>query len=158
MLILLVSAPLFFSVGFIIKQKNIQAGMKLRLKTALLQTVTVSAKEVKWIKPEKEIFVKGKMFDVKTSTPSGDKIIFTGLYDEDEQKLHKSLKDFIINKNKRPSPQDHLFAKFFSLTATEPVSTEYNLGNREKGLLIHPFLTDKIPPSPGFSIYQPPRI
>ena len=44
MLILLVSAPLFFSLGFIIRQKTIQSKMQQRFETALLQTVTVPSK------------------------------------------------------------------------------------------------------------------
>jgi hypothetical protein len=158
MLLLIVAAPLFFSAGFIIKKQTIQARMKQRLKTALLQTVSVPANEVQWIKANKEILVNGHMFDVQTSTPSGDRIIFTGLYDEDEHKLHKSLRDFVQHKSKHPSTQDDLLTKFFSLTATVPAINQYSFA----GVIVNPawqlLQGEKIPSKPGTSVYQPPRI
>ncbi len=159
LLILLVSAPIFFSVGFTIKQKAIQASMKQQLKSALLQTVVIPLKDVKWIKPGKEILVAGQMFDIKSSTLSAneDYVVFTGLYDEDEQKLHNSLKDFIQHKNKKTSASDDLLAKFFSLVTTLPPCNNYSFTICKNSILKHVVIPAKIPTSPAYSIYQPPR-
>lgn len=157
-LLLLVAVPLFFSISFIIKQKTIQADMKQQLKTALLQTVVVPARDVKWIKKGKEILVNGQMFDVKTSVKSGENIVFTGLYDKDEQKLHKNLKGFMHSKNKQSAPLNELLAKFFSTTVTI-TAINYNTAADWKRIVskyyYHP---EKIPFAYGISIYQPPRI
>ena len=157
-LLLLVAAPLFFSIGFIIKQKNIQAEMKQQLKTALLQTVVVPARDVKWIKKGKEILVNGQMFDVKTSVKSGGNIVFTGLYDKDEQKLHENLKGFMHSKNKQSAPLNELLAKFFSTTVTI-TAIDYNTAADWKHIVAkYYYPSEKIPFSYGISIYQPPRI
>jgi hypothetical protein len=158
MLLLIVAAPLFFSAGFIIKKQTIQARMKQRLKTALLQTVSVPANEVQWIKANKEILVNGQMFDVQTSTPSGDRIIFTGLYDEDEHKLHKSLRDFVENKKRQSAPIHQLLEKFFSTAVTVPFTAtvlEINWKHIPCKFWHYP---EKIPFTYRNTVYQPPRI
>lgn len=157
-LLLLVAVPLFFSIGFIIKQKTIQVEMKQQLKTALLQTIMVPARDVKWIKKDKEILVNGQMFDVKTSVKSGKNIVFTGLYDKDEQKLHENLKGFMHSKNKQSAPLTELLAKFFSTTVTIP-AIDYNTAADWKRIVAkYYYPSEKIPFSYGISIYQPPRI
>lgn len=157
-LLLLVAVPLFFSIGFIIKQKNIQAEMKQQLKMALLQTVIVPARDVKWIKKDKEILVYGHMFDVKTSVKSGENIVFTGLYDKDEQKLHEHLKGFMHSKNKQSVPLNQLLVKFFS-TAVTITAIDYNTATDWKPIVAkYYYHTEKIPFAYGISIYQPPRI
>lgn len=157
-LLLLVAVPLFFSIGFIIKQKNIQAEMKQQLKTALLQTIIVPARDVKWIKKDKEILVYGQMFDVKTSVKSGGNIVFTGLYDEDEQELHENLKGFMHSKNKQSAPLNDLLAKFFS-TAVTITAFDYNTTAAWKHIVAkYYYPSEKIPFAYGISIYQPPRI
>ncbi|MBP6022694.1 hypothetical protein [Ferruginibacter sp.] len=157
-LLLLVAVPLFFSIGFIIKQKSIQAEMKQQLKTALLQTVVVPARDVKWVKKGKEILVYGHMFDVKTSVKSGENIVFTGLYDEDEQKLHKDLKGFMDNNDEESAPLNELLAKFFS-TAVTIAAIDYNTTAEWKHIAAQYFYpSEKIPFAYGISIYQPPRI
>jgi hypothetical protein len=157
-LLLLVAVPLFFSIGFIIKQKNIQVEMKQQLKTALLQTITVPERDVKWIKKGKEILVNGQMFDVKTSVKSGENIVFTGLYDKDEQELHENLKGFMHSNNNQSAPLNELLAKFFSTDVTI-TANDYNTSTDWKHIVTkyyyHP---EKIPFTYGISIYQPPRI
>ena len=156
-LLLLVAVPLFFSIGFIIKQKNIQAEMKQQLKMALLQTVIVPARDVKWVKKDKEILIYGQMFDVKTSVKSGENIVFTGLYDKDEQKLHENLKGFMHSKNKQSAPLNQLLVKFFS-TAVSITTIDYNTATDWKRIVAkYYYSTEKIPFVYGISIYQPPR-
>jgi surface polysaccharide O-acyltransferase-like enzyme len=156
-LLLLVAVPLFFSIGFIIKQRNIQVEMKQELKTALLQTIIVPARDVKWIKKDKEILVNGQMFDVKTSVKSGENIVFTGLYDKDEQKLHENLKGFMHSKNKQSAPLNELLAKFFSTTVTI-TAIDYNTAADWKHIAAkYYYPSEKIPFAYGISIYQPPR-
>ena len=115
-------------------------------------------RDVKWIKKDKEILVYGEMFDVKTSVKSGENIVFTGLYDKDEQKLHENLKDFMHRKNKQSAPLNELLAKFFS-TAVTITANDYDTAAEWKQIeaqYYHP--SEKIPFAYGISIYQPPRI
>ncbi len=157
-LLLLVAVPLFFSIGFIFKQKIIQAEMKQQLKTALLQTIIVPARDINWIKKNKEILVYGQMFDINTSVTSGDNIVFTGLFDKDEQRLHNTLKDLMHSKNKRSTPLNDLLTKFFS-TAITIAANDYNTtANWRYITAMYHFNPEKIPFAFSISIYQPPRI
>lgn len=110
--LLLVALPLFFSVGIFVKQQFVQHQRNRRLNTESLQTITVSSASIYWVKPGKEILHDGKLFDVKFFEISGDKISLTGFYDHKENKLVKSLKEFINKKNESGNTASQLFLKF----------------------------------------------
>ncbi len=87
--------------------------MKQRLESKMLHTITLAENNVQWIKEGKEILVNGRMFDIKGSENSGnDKIIFTGLYDDDETLLVNQVKKNQQNDNNTGS---RLLAQFFQL-------------------------------------------
>ena len=91
--ILLGIAPLLFIVFTEIKQQRIRHKMKERLESKMLHTVTLSENKVQWIKQGKEILINGRMFDIKRLEHSDNgKIIFTGLYDDDETLLVNQIK------------------------------------------------------------------
>jgi hypothetical protein len=86
--ILLAFTPLLFFVITEIKQRAIQHKMKEQLETKLLQVVVVAENNIHWIKKGKEILINGRMFDIKSiSNGSHGKIVFSGLYDEEETNL-----------------------------------------------------------------------
>jgi ASC-1-like (ASCH) protein len=87
--------------------------MKQRLESKMLHTVTLAENNVQWIKEGKEILVNGRMFDVKRSEHSGnDKIIFTGLYDDEETLLVNQVKK---NQQNDSNTGSKLLAQFFQL-------------------------------------------
>lgn len=79
----------------------------------MLHTITLSENNVQWIKEGKEILVNRRMFDVKRFEHSGNgKIIFTGLYDDDETLLVNQVKKNQQNDN---NTGGRLLAQFFQL-------------------------------------------
>lgn len=88
MFILLGFTPLLFFVFTEIKQQAIQHNMKQLLETKMLQVVVVAENNIHWVKKGKEILINGRMFDVKSIYKgSHGKIVFSGLYDDDETLL-----------------------------------------------------------------------
>lgn len=109
-LLLLVAFPLMGFVLFHYQQKTIRAEMKKAFKSKELSTIRV--RELKWYKKDKEIVVNGTLFDVSTVTkqPDGTYIV-KGLYDHQEQQLHRLL-DKTTNANQK-SPLLVLYASCF---------------------------------------------
>ena len=155
-LLLIVALPLFFSAGYIVKQKLIQHQMKERLEKASLQTVILPLSKIKWVKKNKEISIDGKLFDVKSLIISGNNAIIKGLYDVDENKLHQILKNLVQHNNHRSSPESNLALKFFSLPITNENSLitvvikwdyisqqQYNYSEK---IPLPPLLADILPP------------
>lgn len=111
-LLLLTAFPLFLSVGLVIKQKIIQFHREERFESEFLQTITVSAEKIFWIKPGKEILANGKLFDVESFKISGSTITLTGFFDGKEEKLVKDIGDINQQKKDSKSPLNHLAIKF----------------------------------------------
>lgn len=111
-LLLLVVLPFFISVSFFIKQKLIHHQRIQRFETEFLQTVTVSAKNLLWIKSGKEIILDGKLFDVKSLKTDGNVIVLTGFYDGKEDNLVKHIKKLTQQKNGSDNPVNELAVKF----------------------------------------------
>ncbi|HMI77820.1 MAG TPA: hypothetical protein VK484_03460, partial [Ferruginibacter sp.] len=65
-LLLLLAAPLYYSVSTLVKQKVLHHQRNKKFEKEVLQTITVSAENIFWVKPEKEILFQGKLFDVKS--------------------------------------------------------------------------------------------
>jgi len=100
-------------MGFVLfhyQQKTIRAEMKKAFKSKELSTVRV--RQLKWYKKDKEIVVNGTLFDVSTVTkqPDGTYIV-KGLYDHQEQQLHRLL-DKTTDENQK-SPLLVLYASCF---------------------------------------------
>jgi hypothetical protein len=155
-LLLIVALPLLFSVGFLIKQKYIQHQVKERLENACIKTISQPLSNVIWVKQNKEISINGKLFDVKSFIIKGATVVFTGVYDEDEDDLNKALENFVHQKNNPTSPINTLVAKFFSLPITT-FTAEIDLDNcwhyinlqhhhYSEKVPTPPFLVDKLPP------------
>lgn len=113
-LLLIVAIPLFYSAGFLITQKLVKGQMEEKLEKSALQTVVVPVKEVRWLNGKKEIIVQGKLFDVKSFSIANETLIATGLFDEDEDKLHEKLKGFLERSSNDASPLNNLIVAFFS--------------------------------------------
>lgn len=157
-LLLIVAVPLFFSAGFLIKQKLIQHQMKERLEKVSLQTVTLPLSDIRWIKKNKEISIDGNLFDVKSITVSGNNAIITGLYDFDENKLHKVVKNLFQQKSKQPSPFNNLVVKFFSTPITITSSTVSIIADWHYISQQHYKYSEKIPIPPFSADILPPKL
>ncbi len=79
--------PVIFSGYFILKQLSIRESMEERLESEALEEFTFPVSELVWLKPQKEILLNGKHFDIKTYKINGDRVSVKGLFDEKEQKL-----------------------------------------------------------------------
>lgn len=107
-----VAAPLLFFAGFLIKQSLIQHEMEEKMETASLQTISMDIADFHWQKLNKEALVDGKLFDVRSYSIAGNKIILTGLFDNDENELHDQLKNFLQQKNNPNTPLNSTVVKF----------------------------------------------
>jgi hypothetical protein len=84
--------PVAFTLFFLIRQEMIQHEMKEKLEWQSLHIITLAADDVRWVN-KKEIWVDGKMFDVKSFSLKDGQYEFTGLFDEEETALAEQLKN-----------------------------------------------------------------
>lgn len=111
-MLLLVVAPLFFFIGFLVKREIIYHEMMEKLESASLHTITIRLADVNWTKKNKEVMIDGKLFDVKYVEIIDNKINLTGLFDDEETKLEKKISTaFQSNKNQQ-APFSQLKLKF----------------------------------------------
>ena len=127
--------------------------MKERMEKSLLHTIRIDEDKVVWIKPGKEIFVNGKMFDIKKTEKTNGKVIFHGLYDEEETALKKNIEN---SMKKDRSSQQYLLSNLFSILfgayhQSGDTEVPVLILNAEKnGIIIHPWL------QPVLTILTPP--
>jgi hypothetical protein len=111
--ILLGFTPLLFIIYTSIKQQEIRHNMKRQLEIKMLHTITLEKNDVYWLKDGKEIIINGRMFDVKSFQPAGDgKIIFSGLYDDDETALADQVRK---NQQTENNSGGKILAQLFQL-------------------------------------------
>jgi hypothetical protein len=144
-MLLLVALPLLFSTVIFIKQQLLQHQRSQRFETEVLETVTINAEKVNWVKPGKEIQIGNKLFDVKSYKTAGSNIIFTGFYDSKEDKLVKHIDDVEKQKNKTGSPLDKLAIKFLTLPSYKE-NLEFSIQNHWRVITSRfPQYTESIP-------------
>ncbi len=155
-LVLLIAMPLVFTIGILVKQKIIQFHRKERLEKEQLQTITIAAENIHWVKKGKEVLVAGKLFDIKHFEKKNNKMILTGFFDKEEDGLYDQLNRVAKDKNK-PSPFitiiNFLLTPYYNEPATghlqiswQPLSKEYFT------------YTEKIPSFPVSDITHPPAV
>ena len=64
-----------------------------RIEQQPLVTITLPAEKAIWEKKGKELNIDGRLFDVKSYTPSAETLTVTGVYDEEELNLVRLLSD-----------------------------------------------------------------
>src|SRR5687767_12377378 len=101
-LLVLISLPLGLFIYYKVQQMVVRHEMMEKLEHAELQTIELSASDVQWYEENREIIVKGKLFDVlsQSKVPGTDKIRFTGLFDEAETELEYKAGRLIQEKEK----------------------------------------------------------
>jgi hypothetical protein len=111
-MLLMVAVPLFFFIGFVVKERMIKNEMRENLESLSLKTITINEADVQWL-DDKEVVINGNLFDVKSYTVADGKITLTGLFDTDEVKLHNQLQNFVQQKDDSNTPLNQLVFKFF---------------------------------------------
>lgn len=102
--------PMLFTFLFILKQQSVRQRMKGRLEEEMLHTINLADHEVRWVEDGKEIMVDGRMFDVKSVEYLPGRIIFHGLFDDEETALNKTFGE---NWKKKSLQQSLLLAHLF---------------------------------------------
>ena len=113
--------PVLFTLLFLYKQQLIRYEMKEKLETSLLQTITISEKDVVWM-DDHEIWVNEHMFDIHTKKLENGIYMFTGLYDEEETNLVKNHKDTTEKNNE----ENQLLSSLFQLLQSAFIEDEAN--------------------------------
>jgi len=108
--ILLGFAPLLFVIFFSIQKQAIRHRMKERLEQQSLHSITLADQEIQWVKQGKEIWVHGKMFDIKSTVNRNGRTTFYGLFDEEETMLKKKFNE---GWKKKMSEQNRLLGQLF---------------------------------------------
>jgi hypothetical protein len=111
-LLSLLAVPLFFSATLLIKQKALHYQRNKKFEKEVLQTISVSAESIYWVKPEKEILFDGKLFDVKAHNREGDIIYLLGFFDHKEDELVKQIVDLARKQPNSKSPFSTAAIKF----------------------------------------------
>ncbi len=155
-MLLAVGAPLFFFIGYIFKQQQIQHAMLEKLESKCLKTIAVKKAAVKWVKKDKEILVDGKLFDVKTWYAKEDTIIFLGLFDDEENKLKKEFAGLLEHTKEKSSPLNQLLEKYFSVTAVAKINVELNIPHPGKYKLKNYCIANEVAVSQSKAVITPP--
>lgn len=162
-LLCLVAAPLFFSVYTIIEKKIIEEQMEEKMEHENLQTVTLNAASIIWLKINKEMLINGEPFDVKTITTNGNRVTVSGLFDGKETKLRNQLQAFNNTSGRSASTNKSLLLMFFTICYHEAGITADHLlfSNKKQTCLIQ---QDEIcnsyneilipPPRPSWSVFS----
>ncbi len=90
-LLVLAAMPLVYILFARVHQQSIRYKMKEQLEAQILQTVVIPGNEIVWVKDGKEIWVNGRMFDIRSTHLQNGLYVFRGLYDNDETSLLKQL-------------------------------------------------------------------
>lgn len=65
--------------------------MEEQLENSCLQTIETDIHKITWVEQDKELLIDGKLFDVKSSRQSGEKLLLTGIFDTVEDKIAEQL-------------------------------------------------------------------
>ena len=104
--------PVLLVLFFIYRKEAIRHHMKEELEKQSLHVVTVKNNDIIWVKAGKEIFLNGKMFDIKTTETKNGYTTFKGLYDKEETTLKQLLDE---GWGKKGTDKTNVISYFFQL-------------------------------------------
>jgi hypothetical protein len=110
-LLLLAAMPLVYTLIVGIPQQAIRHKMKERLETQFLHTISVTENEVQWRRDGEEIWVNGRMFDIRSFHLQHGVYFFSGLYDNDET----AFLDHLQKDQKNNSENNKQLVQLFQL-------------------------------------------
>jgi len=127
------SIPILMPAVLQLKQSYVQWEMHEALEKQELVQIKVKTYDIGWVKNKKECVIHGEMFDVKKLEVINDETILTGLFDQKEKQIKKSLEDYAKNQQQSNKMQQwvKLFTILFSNTdivkTPAPLYAEVNL-------------------------------
>src|SRR5688572_21846887 len=106
-MLVLISMPIVLFIYYKVQQIIVKHEMMEKLEHSELQTIDIHASDVRWYEENREIIVKGKLFDVlsQSKIPGTDIIRFTGLFDEKETELEYKTGRLLREKEKNDDTQ-----------------------------------------------------
>ena len=126
--------------------------MEEKLEKSFLQTIRLKKEDLVWVKKGKEISIGGHFFDVKSIKENNGVYEIQGLYDEDEDFLHKHLNESQSNTDQQSQKTLlHFFLQLY--TVSENISSE------QLNITIRPEHSDYFSfhlPSPSSELLTPP--
>lgn len=156
-MILLMAMPLFFSTASLIKQKWIQYQHEIMRESLSMQTLTIQNEDLHWVKPGKEIFLHGKLFDVKSIRSIDGAVVVTGFFDEKETGLVRQMNRISETQSGNQHSLNSIAAKFLLL----PVYSDYKETEDSRLVRIlavtYPTYSAPIPDKYARTILQPPK-
>ncbi len=97
--------------------------MKEKMETKQLHTIVLADDEIQWAKVGEEIWIDGKMFDIKSIESNGGYTTFKGLFDDEETILKQTFKK---DWEKSQKSQNHIFSQLFQSLRNIYFTTIYN--------------------------------
>lgn len=102
--------PVFMIAVNYVEKLVVIKEMAERLEKEQLQSVTIAASEIQWIKQGKEAIIDSKMFDVKYYSKNADgTLTLTGLYDEKEKAIEAQAKKILQRKTDKATGGASMF-------------------------------------------------
>jgi hypothetical protein len=158
-MLLIVAVPLFFFIGFVVKERMIKNEMRDNLETSSLKTIIVNEADVQWADENKEVIINGNLFDVKSYTVADGKITLTGLFDTDEVTLHSQLQNFMQQKDDSNTPLNQMAFKFlFSPLYINSAAATYQNTLQIAAQHFLPFIENSLPENYLSKSGPPPKI
>lgn len=155
--ILLGTTPWLFVFIFLIRQEAIRHEMKEELEKDIpKQVLVIPDNDIHWVKKGKEIFVHGRMFDIKTMISRNGLTTFTGFFDDQETALKKQLTEG-WNKN-APQRNQLLVQLIFSLQCTLSANSSDGLTGTICKEPIPVLITPALPDSYQAILTPPPQV
>jgi hypothetical protein len=101
-LLLLIAAPMLLSLVMLFQRSQLRQQMEEALEKECLQTIVIAKTAVVWENNGSELLIDGqRLFDVQETEDLGDKIVFTGLFDEQETTIKEKLSKLGNNGNQQ---------------------------------------------------------
>lgn len=134
--------PVLLVLLFSLRQHTIRYRMKEKLESSFLQTITIKNDAIQWAKAGKEIWVNGKMFDIKSKVELDNMTTFKGLYDDEETLLKTNLSE---SWEKNKTRQTHLLGQLFQILSNIYFSnSSWIFPACSKGITTYPFYTSQL--------------
>lgn len=155
--ILIMSVPVLLSLTFVLRQIVIQQEVEKKMKSGVLQTISISKAGINWVKPGKEILLDNRLFDVKHFESGNEMVTLTGFFDDEETELITDLKKYADSTHQKSPLGETVFkfhfptlynsyADIHCITSWQFISNQY-----------HSF-SSRLPLAPSLNFTRPPKL
>jgi hypothetical protein len=155
-LLLLIAIPLFFSAAVLVKQKIIQFQRQERLEKESLQTITVSVEKFSWVKPGKEAFIDGRLFDVESFRAESGNVSLTGFFDLKEDEVVQHIKHLAELEDEPGNPHMNLLVVKFLFAPVYNEPGHFSFQTPWQSVAVKVFSYTEIVPDGFYRAITPP--